>query len=91
MDGYALLANAVIEQAAKDYVKALRNSGGEDTDETQTLEDWFFGDAFTKLTEVDGVYLLQRVRQESESRGFKLMKAKRFVAGRRCLEEIESR
>ena len=88
MDGYALLANAVIEQAAKDYVKALRNSGGEDTDESQALEDWFVGETFTKLTEIDGLHLLKRVRQESESRGFKLRKAKRFVAGRRCADEL---
>lgn len=91
MDGYVLLANAVIEQAVKDYAQALRNSGGADTDDTQALENWFVGETFTKLTEIDGSYLLRRVRQECELRGFQLRKAKRFVAGRRCLEEIESR
>ena len=69
-DPYEELANAVVIQACNDYKKAykqsLRKSGfaGEADAELAELEEFFRSDWYKQLTEVDGEYLMERLREE---------------------------
>ena len=69
-DPYEEIANAIVIQACKDYKKAykqsLRRSGivGEADEELAELEEFFRSEWYKKLTEVDGEYLMERIRNE---------------------------
>lgn len=68
------LANAIIEQAIADYrnwQNQLQDSPFADrvwlTDALERLRDFFLGDWFRVLTDIDGYDLLCRLDQERES------------------------
>lgn len=70
-ENYQNLANAIIILAAKDYRSALRrlmkspgNSLAED--EVKKLERFFRSGWYEMLTDVDGEYLMNRIRKEEE-------------------------
>ena len=69
-DPYEELGNAIVIQACHDYKKAykqsLRRSGivGEADEELAELEEFFRSDWYKQLTEVDGEYLMERLRNE---------------------------
>ena len=69
-DPYEELGNAIVIQACNDYKKAykqsLRRSGivGETDEELAELEEFFRSDWYKQLTEVDGEYLMERLRNE---------------------------
>ena len=69
-DPYEEITNAIVIQACKDYKKAykqsLRKSGivGEADEELAELEEFFRSEWYKKLTEVDGEYLMERIRNE---------------------------
>lgn len=75
MNGYQLLANAVVEQAAEDYRSALvmqhvlsRNGTDEDIEhynkEVNKLERWFAGPVCALYTKLDGVTLARKIKAE---------------------------
>lgn len=69
-DPYEEIANAIVIQACNDYKKAykqsLRRSGivGEADEELAELEAFFRSDWYKKLTDVDGDYLMERIRND---------------------------
>ena len=69
-DPYEEIANAIIIQACNDYKKAYhrhlnRNIIVTDTDQELTeLEEFFRSDWYKKLTEIDGEYLMERLREQ---------------------------
>lgn len=70
MDAYQKLANAIVELAAKDYrssLKALkRNPRNRDAMErAMECERFFKSDWMAALTDVDGEWLMERLREEA--------------------------
>ena len=68
-DPYEELANAVVIQACNDYKRVYKQSlrrGGmvEPNPELEELEEFFRSDWYKKLTEVDGEYLMERLKDE---------------------------
>lgn len=69
-DPYEELGNAIVIQACHDYKKAykqsLRRSGivGKADEELAELEEFFRSDWYKQLTEVDGEYLMERIRND---------------------------
>ena len=69
-DPYEELANAVVIQACEDYKRAyichLRSNGkGKKTQkQLEELETFFRSDWYKTLTEVDGEFLMERLRNE---------------------------
>lgn len=76
-DPYEELANGIVIQACKDYKSAykrsLRKTGiaGEADEELAELEEFFRSNWYKKLTEVDGEYLMERLRNEVLEKGKK--------------------
>jgi len=71
MDPYQELANAIIILAAKDYRSALRRlkKDGENRaaeDELRSIERFFRSPWYEMLTDVDGEYLIRKLREEQE-------------------------
>ena len=69
MDGWRNLANAIIETAAHDYRKALttlRRYPGSYTAmrQKQKLEKFFRSDLYAALTDVDGEYMIEKLRKD---------------------------
>lgn len=69
---YENLANAIIISAAEDYRVALRRQmrhpDGQETKHTvDCLENFFRSAWFGVLTDVDGEYLMARIRKEVEA------------------------
>ncbi len=69
MDGWQALANAIIEQAAKDYRLALRHLRRfPNSQKAKTLkleiELFFYSRWYSVLTGVDPDYILNRIREE---------------------------
>ena len=70
MPGYQILANAIVEQAVKDYRDALRrlkknpNSKGAMADAME-IEKFFHSPWYGVLTQVDPDYLIDRLRKEA--------------------------
>lgn len=67
---YERLANAIVVQAAKDYLtnlrKLKRNPGSSSAKhEIRTLERFFRSQWYQTLTSVDGEYLINRLRKEA--------------------------
>lgn len=70
-DGYINLANAIIVQAADDYLKVLRRlkkhpDSKSCLDELEELEEFFHSEKFEILTDVDPDYILDRLKKEVE-------------------------
>lgn len=69
MNGYQLLANAVIEQAVKDYRKLLyalrlnKNNRSARAHKTH-LERFFLSEWFGLLTDVNGTMLIIKLKEE---------------------------
>ena len=70
MDPYQELANAVVMQAVKDWrsaVRALRKDPN-DSEAAEMMEDcesFFCSSWFTALTDADGSYILQKLKEEN--------------------------
>ncbi len=71
MNEYKALANAIIEQAAKDFraarkklAKDLHNQSAQKA--VQDVEEFFLSDWFRVLTTLDGKQLLTMLKEESE-------------------------
>ena len=70
MSGYQALANAIVEQAAKDYraaLKALRRHPDSKTsmEKAMELEQFFHSGWYSILTDVDPDYLISKLRKEA--------------------------
>lgn len=69
MNGYQLLANAIIEQAVKDYRKLLyalqlnKNNRSARASKTH-LEKFFQSEWFRTLTNVNGTVLISKLKEE---------------------------
>ena len=68
IDGYTLLANAIVAQAAKDYKDTLvllhKNHNDKKAQaERRKLEKFFRSSWFDILTQLDGEVLLQKLQQ----------------------------
>ena len=68
IDGYTLLANAIVAQAAKDYKDTLlllyKNPNDKKAQaERRKLEKFFRSSWFDILTQLDGEVLLQKLQQ----------------------------
>ncbi len=69
-DPYEKLADAIVVQAAKDYMtnlrKKKRNPGSASADhDIREIERFFRSDWYQVLTSVDGEYLIDRLRKEA--------------------------
>lgn len=67
MNPYETLANAIVKQAATDYIKALKQIKRFPNDkaaraEKQDLERFFRSDWYHTLTSVDSEYLIGRLQ-----------------------------
>lgn len=66
---YINLANAIVKEAAKEYVSALRklkrNRGNQAAmKEAMELEQFFYSPDFATLTSLDPDYLIQKLREK---------------------------
>lgn len=61
MDGYELLAEAIILQAVKDYRKALKH---DERGRKREIERFFRSEYFTVLTNISGEMLIRKLRAE---------------------------
>lgn len=73
MKDYEQLANAIIEQAADDYRRAVKKNfkypnKEEIRERVYELERFFHSEWFGILTEADGDYILRRLKKECVSR-----------------------
>ena len=71
MTPYQRLANAIVEQAAKDYRSALKalaldSDNAYIQDEVKSLERFFRSRWYGILTNVDGDYLIDKLREEAK-------------------------
>jgi len=66
-DPYEELANAIVAQAARDYMSALRK-GYKGHYQKVTLERFFRSSHFRRLTDVDPEYMITRLREEAKKR-----------------------
>lgn len=69
MDGYQALANAIVKQAAMDYmsaVKYLKNhpDSRNAMEKAMECERFFHSDWYETLTDVDADYLIERLRKK---------------------------
>lgn len=69
LDGYERLANAIIQLAAQDYMRALRSLKRNPNSRTarQIADDnerFFRSDWYATLTSVDGDYLIRRMKEK---------------------------
>lgn len=72
MDPYNKLANAIIIQVAKDYRSALKrlkinSSNRIAMSDAMECERFFRSDWYSTLTDVDGEYLISKLREEVKS------------------------
>ena len=71
MTPYQRLANAIVEQAAKDYRSALKALARDSDnayiqDEVKSLGRFFRSRWYGILTNVDGDYLIDKLREEAK-------------------------
>lgn len=70
IQNYENLANAIIQQAAKDYIHALRTvkrrkNAEEALREALEIEAFFHSPWYGTLTQIDPDYLIERLRKEA--------------------------
>ena len=63
-ENYEDLANNIIIQAVKDYIRALRSKRDDRDDRIRELEKFFRSEWFRVLTKVDGEMLISRLKKE---------------------------
>lgn len=63
-DPYQNLANGIVMQAAKDYIKALRE-GYRMRDQARTIEKFFRSAWYKELTKVDPEWLIRKLQEEA--------------------------
>ena len=76
-DPYESLASAIVIQAAKDYRKALQTlkknkRSNQAMSMKEEVERFFASDWYRELTDLDGAFLMQKIRKEvgfDESQG----------------------
>lgn len=69
LDGYQLLANAIVADAARDYRRTLRAAKrGDDyfPSHLRSLKRFFRSSWYRMLTKVDAEYIMNRIEQEVE-------------------------
>lgn len=71
MTGEQMLCNAIIEQAAKDFREAAGKLKKKPNDTAaksriRELQSFFLSDWFTELSDVDGKWLLKKLRMEAD-------------------------
>ena len=69
LDGYQLLANAIVADAARDYRRTLRAAKrGDDhfLSHLHSLKLFFRSSWYRMLTKVDAEYIMNRIEQEVE-------------------------
>ena len=94
---YENLANAVVEQVARDYRRAIcryHNAKTEEgrkryKDEMDILERWFTGDDIKVYTRLDGTALMNGIKQQCAENNYDLTKIRRSLAVFR--KKLESR
>ena len=67
---YENLANAIVKQAARDYMTALKRLKKNPYDrkkrkEVRELEEFFHSDWYELLTDVDADYLIRKLREKA--------------------------
>ena len=84
--GYRLLANAIIQQAAMDYRRALCESKGKRTYEVRDLERFFASETFVLYNDkVDGPKLASLIRKECEEYNYDMKAINESIRGKsRC-------
>ena len=70
MNGYEALANAIVEQAVKDYRDALRRLKKHPDSkaamaDAMEIEEFFHSPWYGTLTQIDPDYLIERLRKEA--------------------------
>lgn len=63
-ENYEDLANNIIIQAVKDYIRALRSKRDDRDDRIRELEKFFRSEWFRVLTKVEGEMLISRLKKE---------------------------
>lgn len=63
---YEELAIAIVKQAAKDYRTVLRN-GDQPSYTERELESFFKSKWFRQLADLDGQYLMERIKEHSKT------------------------
>ena len=61
MNGYQALTNAIVQQAAEDYREALKFN---DKKQIHKLERFFRSAWYSALTDIDGKWLMNKLREE---------------------------
>ena len=61
MNGFQALANAIVQQAAEDYRSALKLN---DKRQMHELERFFRSAWYSALTDIDGEWLMNKLREE---------------------------
>lgn len=83
MTGYELLANAIIEQASMDYMKALcdyhKYCDREALYSIRSLEIFFRSEQFKLYTQLDGGTLIRRIKEHVEEHNYKIKDIKKLV------------
>jgi hypothetical protein len=64
IDGYQLLANAIVLQAVNEYREALRQNDTAAKWKKISLQRFFRSDWYKLLTNVDGEMLMERLTEE---------------------------
>lgn len=64
IDGYQLLANAIVLQAVNEYREALRQNDTAAKWKKVSLRRFFRSDWFELLTNIDGELLMERLQEE---------------------------
>ena len=69
-EAYENLANAIIKQASRDYMTALRRlkknpCSRKELAEVKELEEFFYSDWYELLTNVDPDYLIRKLREKA--------------------------
>lgn len=77
LNGYELLGNAIVLQAAKDYRIALRTQHLNPNDkknniEVTRLEKFFSGEYFKTLTSLDGPELADKIKSDLIANDYKI-------------------
>ena len=71
VDGYTDLANAIIEQAVRDYERVYRRlrknpESQKAKEDLRELESFFYSEWYEVLTDLDASYLLRKIRERIE-------------------------
>ena len=93
--GYEGLANGIIIQAAKDYRTALKKLYKNPNDriamdEIGRLEQFFYSDWYELLTDVDGEYMVDHLRQDFKEQLIEQNRKKREKAAKKAAKDAKA-